>query len=64
MRFSFYKLRMTQTITQISTMVPISPYPNIVALCRKHDSRIQNNDKSFCTVSLAMYVQFGTQMAA
>ena len=26
-----YKLRMTQTITQISTMVPISPYPNIVA---------------------------------
>ena len=31
MRFRIYKLRMTQTITQISTMVPISPYPNIVA---------------------------------
>src|SRR6202040_1774276 len=31
MRFHSYKLRRTQTITQTRTMVPISPYPNIVA---------------------------------
>jgi hypothetical protein len=38
LRFCSYKLRMTQTITQISTIVPISPYPNIVASPRTRSS--------------------------
>ena len=29
MWFRYYKLRTTQMITQISTMVPTSPYPNM-----------------------------------
>jgi hypothetical protein len=31
LRFRFYKMGTTQMITQISTIVPISPCPNIVA---------------------------------
>lgn len=31
MRFRSYKARMSQTTKQISTMVPINPYPNIAS---------------------------------
>ena len=53
-----YNARRTQTITQTTTMVPNSPYPNIVA---SSGSQIQNPDEPLCTVVLAMYVRFSTQ---
>lgn len=31
MQFGFYRLRMTKMIKQTTTIVPIIPYPNIVA---------------------------------
>jgi hypothetical protein len=58
---SFYaRARTSQTIKQISTRVPIKPYPNIVA-STETNPRIQNTDASLCTTGAALYVPFGTQ---
>ena len=56
---SVYNARKTQTITITTTMVPNSPYPNIVASSGFLGFRIPMNH--FGTVGLAMYVRFGTQ---
>jgi hypothetical protein len=61
MRCRSYKLRMTQTITQISTMVPISPYPNIVASTENKILEFRILMRHFASFVSTTDVQFGTQ---
>jgi len=62
MGFRSYKLLTIQTITMIITMVPISPYPNIVVSLESENSRIQNPDEPVCTTCPDMDVPLGTEL--